>query len=329
MDEQRELLDQLMGVNRNNDRSHNEVTDYRDERVCKLFLRGLCPHDMFVNTKNDEGPCKKLHSLPVKMRFDESDDVYIYDMMIEKELRARVADIDRTVRRQYDRLESEKDQGLVYERNEDYMRLTVDVVRMGDVAEAAADNDDIDKAQELMFRVDALMKQREDVKAGLLETHKLAHKLPQADPSKKLRVCDVCGSLLSILDSDKRLADHFMGKQHIGFQTMRDALVAIDERRKAGVYDRVNFSGVGGNGGGARRSRSPSGERGGGRRDRSRDRRQRSSSRNRQRSNQKRDSRDRGSNRGSGGGGGSRNIYGGGYADTYGGGGGGRNRGRW
>jgi hypothetical protein len=51
------------------------------------------------------------------------------------------------------------------------------------------------------------------------------------DVNKKLRVCDVCGSFLSIMDSDKRLADHFMGKQHIGFQLMRDQLDAIKNRR--------------------------------------------------------------------------------------------------
>jgi RNA-binding protein Luc7-like 2 len=50
--------------------------------------------------------------------------------------------------------------------------------------------------------------------------------------NKKLRVCDICGSFLSILDSDKRLADHFMGKQHIGYQLMRDTLEAIKTRRE-------------------------------------------------------------------------------------------------
>jgi hypothetical protein len=43
------------------------------------------------------------------------------------------------------------------------------------------------------------------------------------------------------MDSDKRLADHFMGKQHIGFQLMRDQLDAIkirrDERRYACEYN--------------------------------------------------------------------------------------------
>ena len=44
MDEQRALLDQLMGVNRNLDRAKEEIKDYRDKRVCKFFLLGVCPH---------------------------------------------------------------------------------------------------------------------------------------------------------------------------------------------------------------------------------------------------------------------------------------------
>ena len=33
-----------------------------------------------------------------------------------------------------------------------------------------------------------------------------------ASGNQKLRVCDICGAYLSILDSDRRLADHFGGK---------------------------------------------------------------------------------------------------------------------
>lgn len=43
MDSQRALLDSLMGINRNNDREQEQVTDYRDDRVCKFFLVGMCP----------------------------------------------------------------------------------------------------------------------------------------------------------------------------------------------------------------------------------------------------------------------------------------------
>ena len=48
MDEQRALLDQLMGVNRNRDREQEEIRDFRDKRVCKFFLCGVCPHGTCV-----------------------------------------------------------------------------------------------------------------------------------------------------------------------------------------------------------------------------------------------------------------------------------------
>ncbi len=43
LDAQRELLDSLMGMNRNNDKKYQNL-DYRDDRVCKFFLTGMCPH---------------------------------------------------------------------------------------------------------------------------------------------------------------------------------------------------------------------------------------------------------------------------------------------
>lgn len=39
--------DELMGVNRNLDNEDGVIDDFRDERVCKAFLCGLCPHDLF------------------------------------------------------------------------------------------------------------------------------------------------------------------------------------------------------------------------------------------------------------------------------------------
>jgi hypothetical protein len=35
---------------------------------------------------------------------------------------------------------------------------------------------------------------------------------------QKLQVCDTCGAYLSRLDNDRRLADHFYGKMHMGTQ---------------------------------------------------------------------------------------------------------------
>lgn len=49
MDSQRALLDSLMGINRNNDRDADQIHDFRDDRVCKFYLTGMCPHGTTVN----------------------------------------------------------------------------------------------------------------------------------------------------------------------------------------------------------------------------------------------------------------------------------------
>ncbi|KAM0061601.1 hypothetical protein Hdeb2414_s0004g00138071 [Helianthus debilis subsp. tardiflorus] len=55
MDAIRKQLDVLMGANRNGD-----VTEvnrkYYDRDVCRLFLVGLCPHELFQLTVSDTKP---------------------------------------------------------------------------------------------------------------------------------------------------------------------------------------------------------------------------------------------------------------------------------
>ena len=46
---------------------------------------------------------------------------------------------------------------------------------------------------------------------------------------QKLRVCEVCCAYLGIHDNDRRLADHFGGKLHLGFVEIRDKLINITE----------------------------------------------------------------------------------------------------
>ncbi|WRX24529.1 Luc7-related - like 4 [Theobroma cacao] len=56
---------------------------------------------------------------------------------------------------------------------------------------------------------------------------------------QKLRVCDICGAFLSVYDSDRRLADHFGGKLHLGYMQIRDKLAELqEERNKSRKLDR-------------------------------------------------------------------------------------------
>ena len=54
---------------------------------------------------------------------------------------------------------------------------------------------------------------------------------------QKLRVCEVCGAYLGIHDNDRRLADHFGGKLHLGFITIRTKLDELKVRAVGKWWD--------------------------------------------------------------------------------------------
>lgn len=61
---------------------------------------------------------------------------------------------------------------------------------------------------------------------------------------QKLRVCEVCSAYLGIHDNDRRLADHFGGKLHLGFISIREKLEdlkkVVDDKREKGLFDEVH-----------------------------------------------------------------------------------------
>jgi hypothetical protein len=62
--------------------------------------------------------------------------------------------------------------------------------------------------------------------------------LPGTPQQQKLRVCDICSAYLSIYDSDRRLADHFGGKLHIGYLQIREKLTQLKEAKKLKVAEK-------------------------------------------------------------------------------------------
>lgn len=55
---------------------------------------------------------------------------------------------------------------------------------------------------------------------------------------QKLRICDICSAHLGIHDNDRRLVDHFSGKLHLGFITIREKL----EELKVGLLLSVQWN---------------------------------------------------------------------------------------
>ena len=82
VDATRALLDELMGKERNllPTERQNVGSHFSDPEVCKHFLCGFCPHQLFINTKSDLGTfafiyltqlgnCNKIHDDLLKAEY--------------------------------------------------------------------------------------------------------------------------------------------------------------------------------------------------------------------------------------------------------------------
>ncbi|KAK8946599.1 hypothetical protein KSP39_PZI006638 [Platanthera zijinensis] len=108
MDALRKQLDVLMGANRNGDATEVD-RKYSDRDVCRRFLAGLCPHDLFQLTKMDLGPCPKAHSLVLRKDYEEAKvkGMHNFDRELEDLIERLIMECERRIQRALKRLENE------------------------------------------------------------------------------------------------------------------------------------------------------------------------------------------------------------------------------
>lgn len=213
--------------------SGSQATVFTDNKVCRSFLVGDCPHDMFVATKMDLGLCPKIHSDQLKLDYQQASATkeYGYEYDYQRDLAKYVDDCNRRIEQAQRRLEKTpeevaKSNHLMKEiaKLEEAMNLTLLEVRvLGELGAVTRSIDEYYTVEKLKVDKEAREQELMNINSG-------------ADDHQKLQVCDVCGAYLSKLDNDRRLADHFGGKLHQGYFRMRSAAEVNDkviEKKKA------------------------------------------------------------------------------------------------
>jgi RNA-binding protein Luc7-like 2 len=222
----RKQLDELMGVNRNGDRVNLIIKSYDDERVCKYELAGLCPYKLFPNTKQDLGKCP-YECCPVPEKFKKQYDEdkanknidLGYERDLEQFLEKLVNECDDRIARAQRRLEAQQKNALTNEPIE-LKNVREEMETITKQVEELTVAMQLDEANVLIERLEALKKEKEMIE----------QKMPQTK-EQQLIVCEICAALLSVNESDQRLADHFAGKMHLGFQKVRDKVKELREMR--------------------------------------------------------------------------------------------------
>ncbi|KAE9620204.1 hypothetical protein Lalb_Chr01g0000671 [Lupinus albus] len=245
MDAQRALLDELMGAARNltdEERKGYKEVNWDDKEVCGSYMVRFCPHDLFVNTRSDLGPCPRIHDQKLKESFEKSPRHDAFVPKFEAELaqfcEKLVMDLDRRVKRGRERLAQEVEPAppppLTAEKSEQLSVLEEKIKNLLEQVESLGEAGKVDEAEALMRKVETLNVE----KAALTQPQN--EKLLMLAQEKKMALCEICGSFLVANDAAERTQSHITGKQHVGYGMVRDFIKEYkDAKEKATEEERL------------------------------------------------------------------------------------------
>jgi hypothetical protein len=230
---QRKLLEQMMGPEAMG--VSNANLHWQDDKVCRNFLCGTCPHTLFTNTKMDLGACPKSHTERLKTEYNAareanpSDPIFSrFQREYEHNIFTFVDECDRRIRAAHRRLEKTPEENA---KTTNLMREIAEIelaIQGGtEKIEQFGEQGKVDESMREMQAIEALKSEKAEKERELQQLTDTSG----ASGNQKLRVCEVCGAYLSVLDSDRRLADHFGGKMHLGYHELRTMIDKLKQER--------------------------------------------------------------------------------------------------
>nr|CAH8832598.1 unnamed protein product [Trichobilharzia regenti] len=204
---QKALLDELMGKNRN--AVNGEISGgphWSDDDVCKFYLCGFCPHDLFVNTKTDLGQCPRSHDERMRESYKKS---------------SRFGKMGGHERLAVNKSVNSSDPIGASEKKEKIAALTKRINDLVKQAEELGTEGKVDQAQGVLKLCEQLKFERSqlegDARPGMTQT-------------KELEVCEICGAFRIKDDAPQRVEEHLSGKMHLGYAKIRDYLRQYSEQ---------------------------------------------------------------------------------------------------
>ncbi|CAH8629671.1 unnamed protein product [Schistosoma margrebowiei] len=245
-DQIRALLDEYMGTTRNGQEPRIE---FDNPRVCKSYLLDCCPNEILSGTRMDLGNCLFIHDPAHKADYRKEPDTkkFQYELDALEHLEAFIRDCDQRtdvakakLRETQEELTDEASQ-----KAEHINQLSEQIGTKLAKAEQLGADGHVEESLRLMKEVEELNLEKAKSEADLRTA------IPTSTyQQQKLRVCEVCSAYLGVHDNDRRLADHFGGKLHLGFIEIRQKLAELRQyvnenhivrRRRFEGYNRSIF----------------------------------------------------------------------------------------
>jgi RNA-binding protein Luc7-like 2 len=208
----------------------------------------MCPSELFSGSKEEIGPCPNIHDARLRKAYIEASQTadFGYERELERVLEQILVRAEKAIARSRERVAEEIaaaggiPNGVVVpgiDIDHDPELAELNFAYDDKVAEhaAAIESGDIERAAALEEEVETARRTRCDATAILLLSRVTDDAVSTAGGRQRLRVCNVCGSFISLTDSRERISDHFGGRGHLGYVAVRTKLRNIREWRRARV----------------------------------------------------------------------------------------------
>ncbi|XP_077173240.1 putative RNA-binding protein Luc7-like 1 isoform X2 [Paroedura picta] len=171
----------------------------------------------------DLGECTKIHDLALRADYEiaskEKDPFFEMDAM--NHLESFIAECDRRTELAKKRLAETQEEisAEVAAKAEKVHELNEDIGKLLAKAEQLGAEGNVDESQKILMEVEKVRAKKKEAE------EEYRNSMPASSfQQQKLRVCEVCSAYLGLHDNDRRLADHFGGKLHLGFIQIREKL---------------------------------------------------------------------------------------------------------
>ena len=227
----RKALDNLMGKDRNLPLREQilKKKHFDDPDVCKFFLIGFCPHELFTYVKSSNiGECHYRHDQQFKINFESDPNRENYQIKYEEDLisflESITSELDIKIKRCLERIEMPPpEQVLNKDTQIELENLDKEITEKISEAEHLGEMGLIEQSEKLMKEIEQIKIQRN------LLTNTKEHVAIYKD--RQMKVCEICGALQSAIDNEKRIQTHKEGKIHSAYLKIRQYLDLLRKKR--------------------------------------------------------------------------------------------------
>ncbi|XP_077482016.1 putative RNA-binding protein Luc7-like 1 isoform X2 [Stigmatopora argus] len=190
----------------------------------------------------DLGDCTKIHDLALRADYEiasKERDLF-FELDAVDHLESFIADCDRRTEVAKKRLAETQNEisAEVAAKAEKVHELNEEIGKLLAKAEQLGAEGNVEESQKVLQEVEMVRCRKKEAE------EEYRNSMPASSfQQQKLRVCEVCSAYLGLHDNDRRLADHFGGKLHLGFIQIREKLEqlrkTVVEKQEQRTQDRL------------------------------------------------------------------------------------------